>query len=263
MTPAASPVPVLAVTGLRTEARIAAAAGVTTLSCGGDAARLALRLQASLDSGARAVISFGIAGGLAPDLTPGSIIVADAVSDGETLWPTHEAWRGRLRAVLPGSAGGTLLGSDRAIAVADRKAALHEAHRAVGVDMESHVAARLAAQHRVPFAALRIVADPAGRSLPRAALIGMKPDGTADVVAVLAALARRPRELPALIRTALEVRTALASLARCRRSLDPLFGLGDVSPTSSSRGYGRDLARPLAPELDSGSPLVEPATESA
>ncbi len=51
--------PVLAVTGLMAEARIASGTGVATLSGGGDPARLALLLQAALVKGARAVISFG------------------------------------------------------------------------------------------------------------------------------------------------------------------------------------------------------------
>ena len=55
----------------------------------------------------------------------------------------------------------------------------------------------------------------------------MRPDGGMDVMAVLAALARRPYELPALIRTALEAETAFRALFRGRQLLGPtLMGPG-------------------------------------
>ena len=219
--------PILAVTGLKAEAKIAAGPGVTTLAGGGDAARLALLLQGYLASGATAVISFGIAGGLAPGLPAGTIVVADGIDDGETFWAADAHWRNRLLGALPGAVPGRLAGVDAAVAGAVGKAALHARSRAVAVDMESHIAARLAALHRLPFAALRVIADPAERSLPQAALVGMRPDGTTDVGAVLKALARKPADLPALVHTALDARAAFMSLKASRNQLSPLFGFPD------------------------------------
>lgn len=236
---------ILAVTGLAAEARIAAAPGVMTVSGGGDAARLALLLQASLAAGARAVISFGIAGGLAPGLKAGTVVVAEMIDDGETLWRTHAGWRARLLAALPQARLGKILGCDKAIEGAEGKDAAHWRTGAHLVDMESHVAARLATQYDVPFAALRIVSDPAERSLPRAALVGMRPDGTADVGAVLRALAAKPAELPALIRTAFDARAAFASLASARKQLDDLLGFATIAGeirTMAGKGLGSAVA---------------------
>jgi adenosylhomocysteine nucleosidase len=228
MSPSAATLPLLAVTGLRAEAKIAEGRGVATLSGGGDAARLALLLQGSLANGARAVVSFGIAGGLASGLAAGTVVIADAVDDGETRWETDPHWQARLADALPGAMRGTLAGSDRAVATVADKARLHRsAGGALAVDMESHVAARLAALHQVPFAALRVIADPAERALPEAAVVGMRPDGSTDVVAVIRALARRPGELPALLRTAFDARTAFAGLAAARNHLCAVFGFRD------------------------------------
>lgn len=259
MTHAALPTPVLAVTGLRAEARIASGSGIATLSGGGDATRLALLLQGSLASGARAVISFGIAGGLLPGLQAGDIVIADAVHDGETSWQTDARWCGRLRQALPFARKGTLAGSDIAVPGLDAKAALQRRSGAVAVDMESHIAARLAAQYHVPFVALRVVADPAERSLPQAALVGMSSDGRTDIGAVLRALARRPGDVPALIRTALDARAAFATLRRARQALDSVLGASD-----GGRGdAGRDVGDVLEFGSDAGLALAKPASDPA
>ena len=103
------------------------------------------------------------------------------------------------------------------------KQALASATGALAVDMESHIAARLAAAHGLPFAALRVICDPAGRAIPPAAIAGMREDGGTDLGAILRALLRDPGQLPAMIRLAGDARTAFSFLARCRRALDADF----------------------------------------
>lgn len=245
--------PILAVTGLRAEARIAAGSGIVTVAGGGDPARLALLLQAALQRGARAVISFGIAGGLEPGLRPGTVLVARGIHDGPERVPADADWTERLSALLPGARLGDLVGVDAAVAGAGEKRDLHRRTGAAAVDMESHVAARLAGLHGVPFAALRVVADPAERTLPPAALVGMRPDGTADLGAVLRSLGRRPRQLGALIRTGLDARAAMVALTASRSLLGPVFDLGTA---------GRPAAE-LWGDFDPETPAVENASSGA
>jgi hypothetical protein len=90
--------------------------------------------------------------------------------------------------------------------------------------METHVVRQRAGRAGLPYAVLRAVSDPAGRAVPSAALAGFAPDGRADVGAVLAALARRPWELPALLRTAGDARRAFATLVDARDLLGPRLG---------------------------------------
>ena len=78
--------------------------------------------------------------------------------------------------------------------------------------MESHVVARVAAEHDVPFAAIRVVVDPVERTIPRSALAGTRPDGTIDPLAVVQSLIRYPRDLLGLIRMSLDARAARATL---------------------------------------------------
>lgn len=222
-----APLPILAVTGMVAEARIASGHGIVTLAGGGDPARLALLLQGALARGARAVISFGIAGGLAPQLRPGDVVLARSVDGGDARATADARWLERLADALPHATVEDVAGVDRVVAGTRGKQVLHRATGAAAVDMESHIAARLAAQHGVPFAALRVVADPAERSLPHAATVGMRPDGSTDAGAVLRSLWRHPRDVPALVRTALDARSAFVALSRCRDLLGNLLGFAD------------------------------------
>ena len=210
--------------GLRAEAKIAAAPGLEVIAGGGDAVRLARALEAAAPA-SRALVSFGIAGGLAPDLRAGTCLVASCVvgPDG-TRFATHAGWRARLARDL-GVATASFAGVDAPLAGVADKRALHAASGAALVDMESHIVAQVAARHGLPFAAIRVVADPAERQLPHAATVGMRPDGRVDLPAVLRSLARDPSQIAGLVRTALDARAAFAGLLRCRQMLGGDFGL--------------------------------------
>ena len=211
---------ILAATGLRREAQILSGPGVEVVAGGGDHARLEAALG-RLAPGARGLVSIGIGGALAPGLHPGDWVVADAVLAGAEAVPTDAAWADRLIAALPGARRGAILGADLMVAEVAGKAALHRETGALAVDMESHVAARVAQRHNLPFAAARVISDAADRSLPPAARMGMRPDGGMDLPAVLRSLLAHPLQLPALIRTGLEAERAFRALLRGHHALDP------------------------------------------
>lgn len=208
---------ILAATGLRREAQILARPGVLAIPGGGRSAALEAALLDAAQTGAEAIVSLGVAGALAEGLAPGDWVIAEAVIvDGSPL-PTDAAWRERLHARLPGARAGVFLGSETMVTEAAEKARAHAATGAVAVDMESHVAARVARRLGLPFAAARVISDAAARSLPPAVKAGMRPDGGMALGPVLAALARDPRQLPALIRTGLEAERAFKGLERLAR----------------------------------------------
>src|SRR5215467_10638754 len=68
---------VIAVTSLLLEARIATGPGVSVIC--GHASQLVSCLQAAIKRGASGVISFGVAGGLAPHLAPGDWVIGSGV----------------------------------------------------------------------------------------------------------------------------------------------------------------------------------------
>jgi adenosylhomocysteine nucleosidase len=219
---------ILAATGLQRERRIVAGPDIEAIASGGDPVRLEAVLDRLVGS-ASGIISIGIAGGLAPGLPVGQWVVADAVLvDGESL-STDPAWTSRLAARLPEAARGVLLGVNAMVAEAMQKASLHSTTGAVAVDMESHIVARVARRHRLPFAAARVISDAAHHDLPPAVLVGMKSDGGMDLPAVLRSLLANPGQLPALIRTGLEAERGFRALLRGHRRLGPGLGGPDLA----------------------------------
>jgi adenosylhomocysteine nucleosidase len=214
------PRPVLIITGLAQEARIAAGPGMIVVCSSSDPNQLR-SLLATLDSTTfRGVISFGLAGGLDPALKSGDVVVATEVLAGDTRWLAGSALDeemiasvalGRRRVVRGG-----LAGVEQIVAGMSCKAALRSETGAAAVDMESHIAAAYAAEASLPFAALRVISDPASRALPTLALSAIKPNGDIDLRKVLRGVARNPTTLRALVSTGIDFNRALRSLRGCR-----------------------------------------------
>jgi hopanoid-associated phosphorylase len=168
----------------------------------------------------RGVISFGVAGGLCPTLKSGDVVVATEVMAGDSRWLAGFTLSeeliagtglGRRRVVQGG-----LAGVEEVVAAQAGKAALHLETGAIAVDMESHIAADYAAAAGLPFAALRVISDPAGRALPALAMAAIKPNGDIDLRKVLRGVARNPLTLRAMVSTGLDFNRALRSLRGCR-----------------------------------------------
>ena len=227
---------IVAVTGLAREARLIAGCDLHPIVGGGDAISLERRLNATLPNGARRVLSIGICGALCPDLRVGDAIVASEVIDASDSYPTHQPWSRELASRLPQAFLAPLAGADTMSADRASKARLHAKTRAAAVDMESHIAARAARAHGLPFAALRIVSDAAHRTLPAAARVAVQPSGGIDAMAVLRSIMRAPSQIPALIRTAWEAEVAFAALFRCRHSLDGRFAGADFGQLALDMG---------------------------
>jgi hopanoid-associated phosphorylase len=192
-----------------------------TVICSSSDPRQLRSLLATFDpSTIRGVISFGVAGGLCPTLKSGDVVVATEVMAGDSRWLAGLALSeeliagtglGRLRVVEGG-----IVGVEKVVAAQSGKAALHSETGAVAVDMESHIAADYAAAAGLPFAALRVISDPAGRALPALAMAAIKPNGDIDLRKVLRGVARNPLTLRALVSTGLDFNRALRSLRGCR-----------------------------------------------
>lgn len=216
------------VVGLAFEAKIAAGPGVHVI-CSGDGRNLAEKLTAAIAKtrtlvrGCPGIISFGVAGGLAPHLRPGTCVVGSAVVSGSQRMPISQEWAQKLLRTIPDSVSGALLGVPRPIAHPDEKRALYLKTGAIAVDMESHIVAAVGAAHEVPVAAIRVITDPAKRALPVSAVAAMRPNGTTNIGAMLRSVLSRPRDLPALFQTALDARAARATLVRGRNLLGPAF----------------------------------------
>lgn len=220
---------VLAVTGLRAEARIAArSSGVKAVAGGGNAARLEALAKQAIKDGAGALISYGIAAGLEPNMTPGMCAVAGEVVHEGKSYATNADWSVAIKQAVGVAELVTIAGVDHVLQSQAEKSALHAKCGAVAADMESHIVARLAAEHGLPFAVLRAIADPVSRAIPAAALAGMGTDGHVKIGAVLLSLAGNPAQLPALLHLAADTRAAFRTLFRCHDLLGPRLGCRDL-----------------------------------
>jgi adenosylhomocysteine nucleosidase len=214
------PRPVLIVTGLVQEARIAAGPGMTVICSSSDPHQLRALLTVFDPSTIRGVISFGVAGGLDPTLKSGDVVVATEVLAGDTRWLAGLSLNeemianvalGRRRVIRGG-----LAGVEEVVAARSVKAALRSETGAAAVDMESHIAAAYAAEAGLPFAALRVISDPASRALPALAMAAIKPNGDIDLRKILRGVARNPLTLRSLVSTGIDFNRALRSLRGCR-----------------------------------------------
>jgi adenosylhomocysteine nucleosidase len=169
-----------------------------------------------IEAGASALMSFGLAGGLDPSLSAGSVVLpGEVISRGGARFLTSTGWREQLRIAIAKQrpvAGGTLLSSLTAIdAVADKAAAFRETG-AVAVDMESVGVAEVAAAHNLPFVAVRVIVDTAVDVLPRAVVAASRA-GQVSLRRLVGGFALAPLDLVALIRLARRYRAATRSLA--------------------------------------------------
>jgi adenosylhomocysteine nucleosidase len=194
------------------------------------AARAARALVAS---GAGALLSWGVAGALDPALACGAAVLPCEVlrpagaANGSTLqrFQTCRAWRERLLAALQGHArvvSGALLSSAAPVATAAGKAGLFHHTRAVAVDMESAAVAAVAADHGLPFIALRVILDTARDSLPESVMRVFAPAGANRTAGWRAwALLGAPQDWGSVLRLAAQYRLATRSLRACCRHGHP------------------------------------------
>jgi adenosylhomocysteine nucleosidase len=207
------------VVGMAAEARLARHLGWRVAVGGGTATGADVATRRLIEGGARALVSFGLAGGLDPALQPGTVIVPSTVIDGEFRHPTDPCLSRRLGGTTPH----TILAVATAVTSAIEKHRLREGTGAAAVDLESGAVARAAVAHGIPFAALRVTCDPAKRSLPPAALAALDSHGAIGMRRVLTSILMHPAQVPALLILATDAAAARhALLARVRQiALEP------------------------------------------
>ena len=192
--------PIIVATGFTREVRTVEGPGVVAIAGGGIAERLEERLDAAARAGAAGIISYGLTGGLADGLAIGDWVVGSRLR-GAIDHDCHPAWRDAIAARLPGARIGAFFADGRMIDTIAEKRALGVDHDALAVDMESHVAARVARAHGLPFAIVRIISDEVDHLLPHAITVSMRPDGGFDRTRMRASLAAAPDQMRDVVQT--------------------------------------------------------------
>ncbi len=166
--------------------------------------RRATELAAELvTAGVDGLMSFGLCGGLDPNLEAGDIILPSKIIAAEGRSISCDAdWTGHLQSGLGPlvvNAEGIIAHSAVIVAGPRRKAVLRATTGADAVDMESYAVAREAKRAGVPFAAIRAVSDTAETRLPEWTDEIVSTAGGTDGVRLLKNLARHPGDIGKLL----------------------------------------------------------------
>lgn len=142
------------------------------------------------------VVSTGFAAGLQPRLRPGALLVPESVIGGDTrATPLSSYWHGRIRRALDDHfdlVTGPLLHVTEIMSEPHAKDAAYRKYRAAGADMESLRIAEYCAERNLPFAALRVVLDPANAAMPESVVAVTDKGQPPRLLPLLLQLFRRP-----------------------------------------------------------------------
>lgn len=136
------------------------------------------------------LLSCGFSGALRPDVTVGSIVVANSIVDqhGQSLDIDLQMQSDPARHLFVGR----ILTADELVRSADTKRQLGEQHQALAVDLESLAVAQVAREAKTPFMAVRVVSDDMTTDLPPEILSVVGDTGSVRFGAALGAIWKRP-----------------------------------------------------------------------
>lgn len=182
-----------------------------------------------LANGAKALLSWGLASGLNPGLPAGSVLLPQRIRiEPDSRLPgkkppnlqylaTDKSWRRSLLTRLQADfqvTSGDMLYCDRWLTDRHAKQALYQATSASAADMSSVAVGWAAREAGIPFAVLRVVADPAGLTLPRTLSRVMDSYGRISPARLIPGLIFRPHDGGSLLKFGRRSRTGLVALRR-------------------------------------------------
>lgn len=173
------------------------------------------------------LVSWGMAGGLDPNLRAGDLIIPTEVRSlqGQT-WQCDEQWRSRLLQHIGNNVhthSGTQIVTDAVVTTPGDKASLAQTG-AFAVDMESAALAGVAEEANLPFIVLRSICDPANFTFPRKARVTLDATGRFKPGMLLRSL-RHPIDLLRLLSLQRGLRAAERTLRDVARLAGPRLSL--------------------------------------
>lgn len=194
------------------------------IQSGPGAASAARAARRAVEAGAAALVSWGIAGGLEPEIAPGTVVVPKRIAAGDGRHVAMDAaWSARLAERLQGEFDvhrGDLLAAERVLDTPRAKARAALESGCVAVDMESGAIATVAADAGLPIVVLRVVADSVTDTLPPNIADWVTSDGHRRVGPVLNAIFA-PSQWRDVARLARRHRVADRTLVKLAQRLVP------------------------------------------
>lgn len=188
-----------------------------------------LATEQLISQGATKLISWGCAAALIESLSPGDLILANEIITTEesnsVKLNISQKWHQRTKELLSSLVNvkiGSLVESKSIVSSSEDKKKIQTATNSVALDMESIAIAKIANQHKLPFIAIRVIADPADMNLPLAVTYALNQQGEVSISKLLYYLAHHPTELPGLIKLGLHFKAATKTLKLIAKHLDAI-----------------------------------------
>ena len=210
---------------------------IRVYQCGTGHERAYAAACSALSAGASALVSWGVAGALVPELSAGTILLPQQVltSTGVTL-ATDSRWRMELYRALQAMFAvrdGSILETPDVLTTRIVKAQAAQASGAIAADMESAAVGQAASDAGKPFVVLRVVLDTLADTLPRDIERWVDEAGNQRRMAALE-MALRPTSWPNLIRLSRRYGRARGALAASAQVLVPHGFLYSQPPSAQA-----------------------------
>lgn len=190
----------------------------------------AARIVAAMD--VDLIMSMGVAGGLAPEVKTGELVIANTAtpflndSPGDVPLMGEDALPGikEKMAQFPlKTRYGMIVSSPKPILTTEHKKEVFESYKADVVDMESAAVALAAAEKKLPFVAVRAVCDPANKSIPPAMTSLVDEMGRPKILTILGTFFKNPKLILSMMSTGKDYENALNSLRKFWRITPEVF----------------------------------------
>ena len=206
-------------TGINIEPEVITPIGgqINILVCGMGRERAHSAAQKMAVSGCDALVSWGTAGALLPNIKPGSLIIPESIMTQEDeIIQTASTWRRQVVKELNDCPDDVYLGrlsdSMQVLTSAKEKYAAREHGDSIAVDMESATIALVARQENVAFISIRAISDSAYMSIPESILSYTDPYGRVQISQLIPAILKRPADIPKIVKLAMGYRSASRTL---------------------------------------------------
>src|ERR1043166_4458262 len=128
--------------GFEAEARIARKLTPLVACSGAIETKAEERVENLIRQGAKALLSFGVSGGLDAALTPEDIVIPEQVKAcHDRAWNCDPAFSSWLRQAAPSARSGSVFGSTHLVPSPAEKKELYRCHSCIILDMNNHAVA--------------------------------------------------------------------------------------------------------------------------
>ncbi len=197
-----------------------------------------------LNDGVQALISWGFAVGLQSSLHAGDVVLAEILVTEQSSYKVSRSWRTAMRKRLADFTrvyDGALAHCESVLSRPVEKKILRDSSSAIAVDRESAAVAARAKRAKIPFLALKVIAESASMRLPSALSERISESGSLGPAKIIQGAGARPWAWPAGIKLTRSAVTGLDKLRYIAMKLDR-----DLTPP---RGARRVRTRKPSPEL--------------